>query len=229
MVSTKHKYTSGLQAGAGLALIALALSPAACPAPESGAASPAVTVTRLPMQAKWQDVSGNEKRFRGTDGRRYRGMTKWFYHCRPQLEFDLLSVKAASKETQVTLIVRCVSMELSLDVQSACGQKEHTRAHEKGHVEICRRVYEERAEPAARKACQMVIGKQFTGRAANRQAAVNAAKKQAGRQICQQYRAATADVVEAVSRAYDDVTEHARNKVSAEDGIKEAFKRVGKR
>lgn len=194
--------------------------------PEVIVASPAVTITRLPMRSKWQDVGGSEKRFVGKSGERYRGMTRWFYHCRPRLECDLISVKTLGEETQLTLIVRRVSMELSLDVDSACGEKAHTREHEKGHVEICRRIYDERAEKAARQACQAVVGKQFTARAANRQAATQLAKKLAAQKICAQYRAQTAAVAEAVARAYDDITDHARNQVSAADGIKDAFRRV---
>ncbi|MFN8655646.1 MAG: hypothetical protein U0105_04855 [Candidatus Obscuribacterales bacterium] len=208
-----------------LATAALASDGAWSSAP--GAASPVVTITKLPMAAKWQDVPGDEKRFQGAGGERYRGMTKWFFHCRPRLKCDLVSAReSGGNETQVTVSVRSVGMELSLDVDSACGKRKHTQEHEKGHVEICRRIYDQRAESAAKKACQAVIGKKFTGKGGDRQAAIGAAKKQAAQQICAQYRAATADVAEAVSRAYDEITKHARNQVSAEDGIKEAFGRV---
>lgn len=183
-----------------------------------------VTISKHAMKAQWQETQ-NQLLDCGESGS-FTGVTEWFYHCRPRFEHHVETSKRNDETFAAVVRIEKVAMVLDLTVKTRCGPKEITRRHERGHVEICRRIYESLAEKAARRSCQSAIGRQFAGSGRSEKEAIGAAQAAAARFICRQYTRDTASLAEQVAKAYDDITEHGRNKVDPDRAIEQAFRRV---
>ncbi|MBS1955700.1 MAG: hypothetical protein JST89_16065 [Cyanobacteria bacterium SZAS-4] len=154
-----------------------------------------------------------------------RGLTDWVFHCYPSLEYELKSTKTAEKTT-VTILVRKITLTISLPITVRIGKLagKKTVDHENGHIQIVKQVYE-KAEDAAREACETVIDARFEGTGVSREDAIADASDKVYRQVCQLYRAKTVDAVNALSKNFDDITYHGRAPVSVKEAIKLSFEK----
>lgn len=186
-----------------------------------------VSITREKGNFQWRE--SKHAMFAGRDGDRYVGKTQWFFHCRPRFESTVVSQQTKGSTFQTTVRVNSVKMKLSLTVKTDCPPEEKVRDHERGHAEICRRIYARHAESAAKGSCQSAIGKLFSGSGATRAEAVEEARKAAAMFVCAQYAEKTANLADDVNRAYDEITKNGRNSLSAARGVDAAFVRSAKR
>lgn len=183
-----------------------------------------VAITQDKGNFRWTE--SKHTMFAGKDGHRYLGKTQWFFHCRPRFQSVVLSQRLQGDRTQSTVRITSARMHLSLTVKTDCPPEAKVRDHERGHVEICRRIYAQGAEAAARSSCQSAIGKVFSAEGATPALSVEAAHKAAAIFVCAQYTAETAGRADDVNRAYDQITQSGRNSLSAKAAVNAAFTRV---
>lgn len=154
-----------------------------------------------------------------------RGITDWIFHCYPSVDYELESTKAAEKTT-VTILIKKITLTISLPITVRIGKLagKKTLDHENGHVQIVKQVYE-KAEDAAREACEPVIGVPFEGTGANSEDAVANAIDKACQQVCQLYREKTVDVGNALSKNFDDITSHGRAAIPITEAIRLSYEK----
>jgi len=154
-----------------------------------------------------------------------RGITDWFFHCYPNLDYELESTKTAEKTT-VTILIKKITLTISLPITVRIGKLggKNTQDHENGHVQIVKQVYEN-AEDVAREACEPVIGERFEGTGANKEDAVADASDKACQQVCKLYREKTVDVGNALSKNFDDITSHGRAAISVKEAIRLSYEK----
>jgi len=154
-----------------------------------------------------------------------RGITDWFFHCYPNVDYELESTKTA-ETTTVTILIKKITLTISLPITIRIGKLagKKTLDHENGHVQIVKQVYE-KAEDVAREACEPVIGVRFEGRGTNREDAVADAIDKACRQVCQLYREKTVDVGNALSKNFDDITSHGQAAIPVTEAIKLSYEK----
>lgn len=149
--------------------------------------------------------------------------TKWFFHC--QTGFDATERwlgDSTAPVVELTVVSARIGLSLPVIVYLPDNASTRLKEHEDGHVEICRRVYA-KASPLAQDIAKNMIGKTFSGRGANKEEAKEAALRRAGEYFCGSYTKQTADVVDAVSARYDEITDHSRASVDSQLAVEQAF------
>ncbi len=157
-----------------------------------------------------------------------RGVTDWTFHCYPNVDYELESTKT-DEQTTATILIKKITLTISLPITIRLGKLagKNTQDHENGHVQIVKQIYE-KAEDVAREACEPAIGVSFEGTGANREDAVADAIDKACQQICRLYRAKTVDVVNAVSKNFDDITSHGRAGITVTEAIRLSYDKYKK-
>jgi hypothetical protein len=149
--------------------------------------------------------------------------TKWFFHC--QTGFDTKEhwlSEGGLPQVELTVVSARIGLSLPVIVYLPDNASIKLKEHEDGHVDICRRVYAT-ASPLAIDIAKNMIGKTFRGKGANKEEAREAALRRAGEYFCGSYTKKTADVVDAVSARYDEITEHSRAPVDSHLAVEQAF------
>lgn len=189
-----------------VAVVALSLS--AC-------SSPHITVEQLPVALTSAEVPAGSIP-------RHDALTRWFFHCEPTFEYDVVP---NGDPKAVTVQIRGVKMKIGLSVIEHLpkGTNQKLLDHEQGHVEICRRVYSS-ARQHAEACCQNIMGKQFTGFGSEPRKATETALGEAAGTLCSQYTRLTADVANDVSEDYDTISAHGRADENPLITVDKAFK-----
>ncbi|PWU00126.1 MAG: hypothetical protein C5B53_04465 [Candidatus Melainabacteria bacterium] len=182
----------------------------------------AVAVERLPpeVQRKELDIPGRR-------GLRSEGPhTDWFFHCYTNFAYTLTDEQKSGTGTTVRITITKVNIKITLPIVMWIPKNAAQKVidHEKGHVRICTRIYEN-AESAARDAATRVVGSNFQGQGDTVEAAYVEAVNKAAEEVCTTYRKNTADKADGVSKIYDDLTAGSTTLMSVDRSIDEAFNR----
>ena len=134
--------------------------------------------------------------------------TDWIFSIKPELNFSIKDERKDKKGYYLNLEVTGVKLNLALPVKTTVYEKapQYILDHEKGHVEICTRIYE-RARTYAFDAANSTLGKTFEGFGSDRKLALSNALEMAAQDIAAPYRVNTAGVAERVSANYDRLCE----------------------
>ncbi len=92
----------------------------------------------------------------------------------------------------------------------------------KGHVKICKRIYQD-CRQYALKAATQAIGKRFEGFGANRKLAMSNALELAAQEIASPYRANSAGLADDVSSQYDQLCEKEERKNLVDKTVDDSF------
>ena len=157
-----------------------------------------------------------------------RGVTDWTFHCYPNVDYELENTKADEKIT-ATILIKKITLTISLPITIRLGKLtgKKTQNHENGHVQIVKQIYE-KAEDAAREACEPAIGVRFEGTGTSREDAVADAIDKACQKVCRLYREKTVDVANAVSKNFDDITSHGRTEITVTEAIRQSYDKYKK-
>lgn len=125
-----------------------------------------------------------------------------------------------NRGTVVEIIVDEWDIETTLDVRiwTARGSPAKLLAHEDGHRLICEYYYQN-ADFIAREVAEPLIGRTFTGRGANRQAAEADATRQAIAALSDEYMNRTRVRASAAQRRYDRLTAHGTRPIGEAEAI----------
>ena len=115
-----------------------------------------------------------------------------------------------------------MTIGLSIDTRLIQNADDKIKEHERGHAQICQRIYA-CAEPAAYDAAKASLGHLFAGEGRTEAEAVQNALNRAAKFVCSAYRTKTSAVADAVSAIYDHLTQHSRSRLKATIGVDKAF------
>jgi hypothetical protein len=154
------------------------------------------------------------------DMQKARGLTQWFFHCRPQIKYD----SQVDQSGHATITVRGVTMEIGLSIQQLLPEKSaaDVQAHEQGHADVCKRIYAD-APAIARECSQELIGKQFSGDGQDTQKAISAAVSAATKSLCENYSSQTANRAQVLSGDFDRITMHGLAKITPSEAVDQVF------
>lgn len=150
-------------------------------------------------------------------------LTEWEFGCQTNFDFDIVEESRMSTgKTFVRLKIKSVKMILSAPILVWLPKNPAPSivAHEKGHQDICVRVYSE-SESSAHKAAQTVVGKIFEAEGDSRDDACKKALQQAQFAICTIYHQDVSDYAGCISEIYDSLDE--TEKGEAEELVQRAF------
>ena len=150
-------------------------------------------------------------------------LTEWEFGCQTNFDFDIVDESRMSTgKTFVRLKIKNVKMILSAPILVWLPKNPAPSvvAHEKGHQDICVKVYSE-SEPFAHKAAQSVVGRFFEAEADSREEACKKALQQAQSAVCTIYHQDVSDYAGCISEIYDSLDES--EKGDAKDLVQRAF------
>lgn len=130
--------------------------------------------------------------------------TDWVFACESDLGFHIESKDVSPGYAKVQLKITRVNLTLSLPIViwAEKDARQSVIDHENGHVEICKRVYDD-AEKSARLAADGIIGRTFMGQGDNLNDACKQALDLAMEDLHERYHKETLEVANRVSEAYD--------------------------
>ncbi len=130
--------------------------------------------------------------------------TDWVFACESDLGFHVESKDVSPGYAKVQLKIIRVNLKLSLPIVIWAEKDARPSVidHENGHVQICKRVYDD-AEKSARLAADEIIGKTFMGQGDNLNDACKQALDLAMEDLHERYQKETLEVANRVSEAYD--------------------------
>lgn len=130
--------------------------------------------------------------------------SQWNFECASEMDYSFLEKQKSGDNWLVRLKIDGVRVRLALPVKVSLPYSASTRlnAHEEGHVDICKRVYE-KADNHAREAIHDIMQRSYAGEGATVDEATQRAVGVAARELADIYRRQTADVVNDVSEIYD--------------------------
>jgi hypothetical protein len=150
-------------------------------------------------------------------------LTEWEFGCQTNFEFDITEESRMSTgKNFVRLKIKSVKMILNAPILVWLPKNAapDVVAHEKGHQDICTRVYSE-SDEIARKAAQSVVGKLFEAEADTREEACKKALIQAQEAVCAIYHQDVSDYAGCISEIYDSLDE--TEKGEAQELVRKAF------
>lgn len=150
-------------------------------------------------------------------------LTEWEFGCQTNFDFDILEESRMSTGKHfVRLNIKNVKMILSAPIRIWLPKNPapDVVAHEKGHQDICTRIYSE-SDEIARKAAQSVVGKTFEAEAQTREEACKKALIQAQEAVCAIYHQDVSDYAGCISEIYDSLDE--TEKGEAQELVRKAF------
>ena len=159
-------------------------------------------------------------------------ITQSRFGCAASVQYGVVSRRREGRGAAggCTATARIESMQVKLDLKVVIWVPTRARAklvaHEDGHREISERVYDEVAAAVARAEARKLVGRSFTARGDDCQAAADAAIKEANEQFCKAYLDATSGWSTRVGNRYDEITDHGkRNRPDEVEAIRLAFER----
>jgi hypothetical protein len=149
------------------------------------------------------------------------GVCDFDFTISPKLGYTISN----NRGTVVEIIVDEWDIETTLDVRiwTARGSPAKLLAHEDGHRIICEYYYQN-ADFIAREVAEPLIGRTFTGRGANRQAAEADATRQAIAALSDEYMNRTRVRASAAQRRYDRLTAHGTRPIGEAEAIAQIVK-----
>jgi hypothetical protein len=153
-----------------------------------------------------------------------RGITEWMFHCYPDLKYNEIERSLLTNKTKVVIEVTKITLTIALPITIRLGQLASKKSvdHENGHVEIITQIYE-KAQEAAREACEPIIGMRFEGEGANVEDAIASAVDKASQLACSNYKEKTVVIGNKLSQKYDEITRHGEEKISVPDAVKKSY------
>lgn len=150
-------------------------------------------------------------------------LTEWEFGCQTNFDFDIVEESRMSTgKTFVRLKVKKVKIILNAPILVWLPKNPapDVVAHEKGHQDICTRVYSE-SDETARKAAQSVVGRSFESEGDTREEACKKALIQAQEVVCAIYHQDVSDYAGCISEIYDSLDE--AEKGEAHELVSKAF------
>ncbi len=144
-------------------------------------------------------------------------LTEWEFGCQTNFEFDITEESRMSTgKNFVRLKIKNVKMILNAPILVWLPKNPapDVVAHEKGHQDICTRVYSE-SDEIARKAAQSVVGRSFESEADTREDACKKALIQAQEVVCAIYHQEVSDYASCISEIYDGLDESEKGEAQA--------------
>lgn len=150
--------------------------------------------------------------------------TDWMFSIKPELDFAIKEEKKAEDGYHIWITLNGVRLKLSLPIKTYASDKaaKEVLDHERGHVEICKKIYENAREFGSR-AANGQIGKTFEGFGADRKLALSNAIQVAAQEVTSPYRADTSQRADEVSSNYDLLCESEDRSGQVDKTVKEAF------
>ncbi len=160
----------------------------------------------------------------------FEAYTLWFFHCFADFQLEDQEFDDTAGASTLRVKVKGVQMRLSCPINIWMEKKASalTRAHEDGHVYICRKVYE-MAPAAARLAGGSVLGKSYNGMGANLSQARKMALQQAEADVAAVFQAKIVDLCDEISQLYDDQCRQAisnQSETSQQTMAEHSFKQI---
>ncbi|HEY9786684.1 MAG TPA: hypothetical protein V6D17_14880 [Candidatus Obscuribacterales bacterium] len=155
--------------------------------------------------------------------------TNWDFHCYSDFDFDVVDDKPIPIGRRVALRIKQVRLRLELPITMYLPEQAslRVRAHEEGHVKICRTAYDS-AYAIARDAAQKVVGREFKGDGKTFEQACRIALSNASQEIGRHYRAGTVDKVNTISAMYDRITSTRNDPSYVDTAIEQATRQTEK-
>ncbi|MBP9091149.1 hypothetical protein KBI23_08975 [bacterium] len=187
-----------------------ALSTLGLTACSNAGVSQPVSVTSAPLAVHTSYFKdSNSRDFRSLDESvtkdpNYDAFTIWFYHCFAGFQTEDEHIDDTVGASSVRLKIKGVQVRLSCPVTVWLAQDSTAlvREHEKGHVYICRKIYD-RAPAVARQAASAVVGKSYDGMGSTIAEARRMAINQAEGDIALTFREKIVDLADEISTLYD--------------------------
>ncbi|CAN5293663.1 hypothetical protein BH11CYA1_BH11CYA1_48130 [soil metagenome] len=172
--------------------------------PVSIAASPMAVHTSYFKDKKSKDFSSLDQSVMKDPN--FDAFTIWFFHCFADFQTEEEKRDDTAGACTVRLKVKAVQIRLSCPVTIWLAEDAPllVREHEKGHVYICKRIYEH-APKVARDAASSVIGQIYNGMGSTPAAARQMAIAQAERDIAQIFRDNIVNLGDEISTNYDQL------------------------
>lgn len=132
--------------------------------------------------------------------------TDWVFALKSDLGFHVESKDTSPHYSKVEVRITRVNLVLSLPIViwTAADASPLVLAHEDGHVQICKRVYDD-AERLARLSADGVIGKVYRGQGDTLEEACQQALSKAAEDLHEDYQRQTLELANRVSEAYDNL------------------------
>jgi hypothetical protein len=155
--------------------------------------------------------------------------TNWLFSIVPELDFSIKDEKKEKDGYHIWIEIIGARLELSLPITTNISDKAplYVVEHEKGHVKICKRIYQD-CRQYAMKAATQVIGKRFEGFGADRKLALSNALEMAAQEIASPYRVNSAGFADDVSSNFDQLCEKEDRKNLVDKTVDDAFAAVKK-
>jgi acetyl esterase/lipase len=158
--------------------------------------------------------------------------TQFDYTCHVNFDFSFDTSQDATipdGRTRRQIHVKNVRADVTLPVTIwlPSNADKDLKEHERGHLKIVARVYEI-AEPAAAMFAQRLVGMSFEGYGVDADSAQQDAINAGVKEFCRTYHSETRDVAQRIGDIYDEITNHGRNNVPADDAIQQAYARYKK-
>ena len=153
----------------------------------------------------------------------FHGVTKWEFECPCKVKFDVVEKVNEGGGSFVRIKVRSLKADLSLPMTMWMPDNppKGLKAHENGHVRICKTVYED-ADLVAKEIAQSIIGKEYSGNGKDMEAACTFASGIAAIDFSNAFEVKVAKKAQVISEIYDYICQF--NKGEAEEFVEKAFK-----
>jgi len=150
--------------------------------------------------------------------------TDWIFSINPYLDYSIEKEQKDKDGYRIWLKVTGIKLKLKLPITTYISPQTpaYVVDHERGHQQICRRIYSHCREYAL-KGAQEVIGKQFEGFGADRKLAIGNALQFAGQDLTSPYRGNASARADAVSSIYDQLCEKEDRKNLVDKTVNDAF------
>ena len=150
--------------------------------------------------------------------------THWDYRIVPEITVDRKKLETNAQGFQATVIVKSISVELSLPIEMWVpeGVSERVIAHEEGHIRICKHFYAD-AEKVALECAKSTIGHTFEGAGKDENEATQRAIEFAGSELCACYQRKIIAPTNRASATYDRLTSHGQNSTPIEEAVDKAI------
>lgn len=150
--------------------------------------------------------------------------TDWLFSIVPELDFSIKDEKQEKDGYHIWIELNGARLQLYLPITTHISDKApaYVAEHEKGHVKICKRIYQD-CRQYALKAATQAIGKRFEGFGADRKLALSNALEMAAQEIASPYRASSVGFADDVSSKYDQLCEKEDRKNLVDKTVDDAF------
>lgn len=143
-----------------------------------------------------------------TEDKNFKAYTTWFFSCVPEVKTSVVKSEDTPGASTVTLRVDSIDFQIGCPVKIWISKeaKPEVREHEKGHVEICKRLYD-RSEAVVREIGEALVGQTYYGMGADLAEAERTTRARILGDLSVRFRERTPAQCEEVSSRFDRLTE----------------------